>query len=154
MNDRSRATGRVSIKNKDIPKLRCVLYRMQEVRRLEDAGERQRDRRHAITRVFSGMPGSSGGVPRGLEAAMARLDEISEEYAQRLVDALDALDEAQDILNGIADMRLRVFVAMIYVDDMSAKEVQKELNLTDWKYRRVREMVEQAECMRGLEWPE
>jgi hypothetical protein len=127
---------------------------MQEVGLLEEAGERQLDRKHAITRIFSGLPGGSGGVPKGLEALMERLDQISEEYAQRLMDALDALDDAQDVLNGIADVRLRTFVMMLYVADMSPHEVQTELYLSVWKYRKVREMVEQAECMRGLEWPE
>lgn len=155
MNDRSRAAkAATTIRNRDIPKLRNVLYRMQEIPQLERAGEWQKDRRHAITRVFSGMPGSTRGVPKGLEAAMERLDEISEEYAQQLVDALDALDEAQDILNGISDKRLRTFVVMAYIGDLSAKDVQQELNLTAWKYRKVREMVEQADSMRGLEWPE
>ena len=147
MNDRGRAV-KAAIRNRDIPKLRNVLYMMQEVKRLEAAGERQLDRKEAITRVFSGLPGGGGGVPHGFDEILARLDEIGGMYAQQLNGALDALQEAQALLNDIADARLRTFVWMLYVADMSPREVREELNLSTWRFRQMREAVEQAECMK------
>lgn len=141
------------IKNRDIPLLSRVLYIMQEVCSLEKRIVWQHDRLYGITAHVTGMP-SGKGTPSGLDAAFAAISELSDEYREKVQSYIRELKNAERILNAIPSLTMRAFVIMLYVDGMSAEQVKRELNLTDWNFRRARDSIEQAEDMQSVKWRE
>lgn len=142
-----------AVKNRDIPLLSRVLYIMQEVCSLEKRIVWQHDRLYGITAHITGMPGGKG-APSGLDAAFAAISELSDEYREKVQSYIRELKNAERILNAIPSLTMRAFVIMLYVDGMSAEQVKRELNLTDWNFRRARDSIEQAEDMQSVKWRE
>lgn len=139
-------------RNRDIAVLRNVLADMQQAAMLEVAGEKMRDRMYSITRVFSGLPGGGGGPAHGLDELYGKLDETGQRYARDLSSCLESLQAAQRILDGIPDGRARVFVALLYAADAEPRRIREALYISEWKFRKWRETIEQAECMAAVDW--
>lgn len=151
MNTKHRAAEpAIRIKNRDIPKLQKVVSLMQDIRLLEERRVWLRDRMTNISLHLSGMPGS--GQPRGLDAAYAALSELESEHQELVKSYVRELKAAERLINGISNPCMRTFVTMMYLENLSPKEVRSELNLTEWGFKRARETVEQAHDMESVKW--
>ena len=107
-----------------------------------------------ITQHYSGIPGSRGGVPVGLDATFAAIAEIDEQHAEKLAEYVEDLKAAEAILNGIQSQTMRTFVEMKYVMDIPNQEIMRELNMTDYTFKLAKKAVEQAEDMAHVDWRE
>ena len=152
MNDKA-GRGPVAIRNKDIPLLTDILSTMQLVNETERRLDWQHDRMLSINQHISGMPGG-GSLPKGLEDALAKLEEAGEAHEARIREYLCELREAERVLNGIPSRSMRTFVVMKYVMDAPDAEIRRELNMTEWGFGRARRAVEQAENMASVVWRE
>ena len=141
------------IKNRDIRILDRVLYTMQAVYSLEKRKEWQNDRMYKITQTVSCMPGG-GSQPTGFDAVYAILDELNIEHCEKIRAYRRELKEAENILNGISNLKMRTFVVMLYVDQMPDIAVRRELNMTEYGFNRARNAIEQAESMKSVKWHE
>ncbi len=141
------------IRNKDIPLLARVLYIMQDVCSLEKRREWQKERMFNCTQRFNGMPNGKG-VPRGIDAALAAIDELNEEHKEQVLSYVRELKAAEKIINSISSRTMRTFVTMLYVDNLPPEQVRKELNLTEWGFRMARDSIEQAKDMESVVWRE
>lgn len=141
------------IRNRDILLMSRVFQIMQEVCRLEERIAWQKERAYNVTQRITGMPGGHGGAG-GLDAALAALDELTEQYSEQVQGYMRELRAAEEILNGIQSPSMRTFVTLLYVDNMPQAAVRRELNMTEYAFTRAREAVEQAESMADVEWRE
>ena len=144
--------GRSEIQNRDIPLLSDVLSIMQEITRLEQLQSWERDRMVHITQVLTGMP--RGGQARGLDDAVAVLDEITREHQERCKDYARQLRRAQRIINEIESRSMRTFVLMRYVMQISDAEIRRELNMSRRGFERAKKCVETAPSMAAVKWQE
>ena len=142
------------VRNKDIIILARVLYVMASVCSTERRRQWQRDRMFNITQHYSGTPGSSGGVPVGLDAAFAALSEIDEIHAEKLAEYIKDLRAAEIILNDIQSQTMRTFVEMKYVMDMPNQAIMRELNMTDYGFKQAKRSIENAVDMAHVNWSE
>ena len=142
-----------SVANRDIPLLMQIYYIMQEVESLEMRSQWQYDRLYSITKRITGMPGG-GGLPQGIDATLAALEEINEQYAEQIRTYTAQLKAAERILNGIPSETMRAFVRMYYVDRIKKADIMRELDMTEWGFNRARRSVEQADCMANVIWRE
>lgn len=140
------------IHNQDIPVLADVLSIMQTVSQIENRRGWQRDRMTHMTQVISGMPG--GGSPKGLDYAIAALDELDREQQEECMSYVRQLKKAQKILNEIESQNMRAFVVMKYVMGCSDTEIKKELNLSRRGFERAKRSVENARSMGAVRWQE
>lgn len=152
MNEQAAQKPRI-IKNRDIPLLARVLYVMQDVCSLEKRCEWQRDRMFSITQNLSGMPGGKG-MPTGFDAAFAAIDGINEEHCEQIAAYTRELKAAEKIINSIPSRTMRTFVTMLYVDQIPAATVQRELNMTRRGFENARNAIEQARDMESVVWRE
>lgn len=141
------------IKNRDIPMLARVLCVMQDICSLEKRREWQRERMYNISQRMTGMPGGKG-MPSGLDSMLAAIDGIDEEHRERIASYTRELKAAERIINGIPSRTMRTFVVMMYVDGLPPEKVRKELNMTEWGFRRARDCIEQAVDMQSVVWRE
>lgn len=141
------------IRNRDIPLLSRVLYVMQDIRSLETRQEWQRERMFHITQKITGMPGAKG-QPNGFDAAYAALDELCDEQKGRIAAYMRELKTAEKIINEIPSRTMRTFVMMMYVDEIPATIIQRELNMSRRGFENARNAVEQAESMASVQWRE
>ena len=118
------------IKNKDILLLSRVLYIMQDVCSLEKRIVWQNDRMYGVTAHITGMPGGKG-VPSGFDAAFAAISGLNEEHKAQMQTYVRELKAAERIINSIPSRTMRTFVVMLYVDDLPATVVRRELNMTE-----------------------
>lgn len=65
-----------------------------------------------------------------------------------------ALKQAENIINGIASLRMRTLVMMLYVEDIPAREVRERLNMSRRRFDAAVEAMEQAEDMAHVRWRE
>ena len=143
-----------AIRNKDCLLLHRIPCIMQDVCRLETRRQWQRDRMFGITAKLTGMPGGKGGVPSGFDAAFAALSELDAEQGQQVIEYCRELKRAERILNSIPSRSMRTFVVMRYVDDLPNAEIMRELNMTEWGFKRACDSIEQAEDMSHVKWRE
>lgn len=148
----SRRSAPRVIYNRDIPVLTDILSVMQTVGQIERRRGWQRDRMTHITQTLSGMPG--GGSPKGLDAAIAALDELDREQEEECLCYVRQLRKAQKILNGIESQNMRAFVVMKYVMGCSDSDIRRELNLTRRGFERAKSSVENARDMASVKWQE
>ena len=141
----------IVIKNRDILVLQRVIAVMQEVRALEERREWQDKRRFNIMQLLTGMPRGGTG-PTGLDAALASLDELADEQKERVKEYTRELRAAERIINGIANLNMRTFVMMMYVENIPPGKVRSELNMTEWAMKSARNAVEQARDMASVRW--
>lgn len=142
------------IRNRDIPLLSRVLFTMQDVRILEERSDWLSDRMFSITQNLSGMPSAKGGTHGGFDAAIAAIDGLNEEHREQVLSYVRELKTAEKILNSIPSRTMRTFVTMLYVENMSAVAVQRELNMTRRGFENARDAVEQAQDMASVVWRE
>lgn len=141
------------IKNRDIPLLARVLYIMQDVCSLERRCEWQCERLFHITQNLSGMPGGKG-MPTGFDTAFAAIDGINEEHREQIAAYMRELKAAEKIINSIPSRTMRTLVTMLYVENIPAATVQRELNMTRRGFENARNAIEQAENMASVVWRE
>ncbi len=141
------------VTNRDIPLLTQIYYTMQEIVSLENRSEWQNERLYSVTKRLKGMPGG-GGLPSGLDAAIAELDEMNHDYGEALQRYVHELKTAERILNGIESRTMRTFVQMFYVDNITKSKVMRELDMTEYAFERARESIEQAQDMAHVKWRE
>lgn len=141
----------IKIRNRDIFVLQDVIRVMQEVRALETRRQWQRERMTNITRHLTGMPIQHGGMG-GLDAAFAALAQLEDDHKEKVKEYICKLKAAEQIVNGIGNPFMRTFVTMMYIENLSAKMVRSELNLSEWGFKRARQAVEQAEDMGRVVW--
>ncbi len=141
------------IKNKDILLLSRVLYIMQDIYSLEKRIAWQSDRMYGVTARITGMPGGKG-VHGGFDASYAALDSLNEEHKAQMQTYVRELKAAERIINSIPYRTMRTFVVMLYVDDLPATTVRRELNMTEYGFIRAREAIEQARDMESVVWRE
>jgi hypothetical protein len=143
----------VPVRNKDIPLLSRVLYTMQDVSCTEQKRMWLQDRLWNMTQKLTGMPGGHG-VPQGLDAPLADIGEIEEQYRAELPGLCMELKEAEDILNAIPVREMKTFVTMKYVLGMTRKEIMTRLNMRRRMYDGLCACIEEAQDMAHVEWPE
>lgn len=154
MKDEGKTTQEVrKIKNKDIPLLSRVFYVMQDVCSLENRREWQRERLFSSTQHISGMP-RGGSLPSGFDSIFAVIDGINEEHKEKLVAYTRELKMAEKIINSIPSRTMRTFVTMMYIDNIPAVVVQRELNMTRRGFDNARNAVEQSADMESVVWRE
>lgn len=141
------------IRNKDLILLSRVLCIMQDVCSLEKRMAWQYDRMFGVTAHITGMPGGKG-APSGFDAAFAAISGLSEEYKERVQTYVRELKAAERIINSIPSRTMRTFVVMLYVDNLPATTVRRELNMTEYGFTRARNAVEQARDMQSVVWRE
>ena len=141
------------IVNRDIPVLTRIFYTMQDVLSLEKRSEWQQERMFSVTKRLRGMPGG-GGLPSGIDQALSEMDELNHDYGVRLKDYVHELKVAERILNGIESRTMRTFVRMVYVDNIAKSAVMRELDMTEYGYRKARENIELASDMAHVRWNE
>lgn len=139
--------------NRDIPLLTRIFYIMQDIRSLQHRTDFQSDQLTSTTKRLTGMPGG-GGLPHGFDSILAELEEMNREYGIKIEEYIRDLRKAEKILNGIRDENMRTFVRMFYVDQLAQAEVTRELELTDYQFEKARKLIEDAENMRKVDWPE
>lgn len=144
-------TQREHIRNRDIPILTRVLSAMQDVRAIDSRISWQEDRLCSLRVNLSGMP-RGGGRQGGFDAVIAELDELGERQKERMAIYMRELREAERILNGIRSPRMRTFVTMLYVEGINACTIRRELNMTEYEFRRSIRAIEQAERMESVVW--
>jgi hypothetical protein len=142
----------IRVKNRDIIKLQRVVSLMQDIRALEDRRGWQKDRMTNITQHLSFAPG--GRTPQGLDAAYASLSELEGKHRQKVKAYARELRATERILNSIENPNMRTFVVMMYVLNLTHREVRAELNMSEWGFRRAKEAVEQAKSMERVVWRE
>lgn len=138
--------------NRDIPLLTRIFYIMQDIRSLQHRSDFQADQLTSTTKRLTGMPGG-GGLPHGFDAIIGELEELNSYYGEKIEEYVKELRKAENILNGIRDQNMRTFVRMFYVDQLAQTEVIRELEMTDYQFERARRLIEEAECMRKVDWP-
>lgn len=139
------------MKNRDIPLLQSILGVMQRIRQLEMKAEWEHDRMIKVTSHLSLVRGSGHDIGDMMDDVLAKVDAIEQEHREELKAYVDKMREADRIVNeDITDDKLRAFVEMAYIDGMSAGEVKKELNLSEWEYRQTKEKIENAGCMKEV----
>lgn len=143
-----------TIRNKDIPVLSRVFYIMQAVCQTEKLRQWQKDRMFSITATLTGMPGASGGVPKGYDSAFAALSELDEAHETKIMEYSRELKRAERILNSIPSITMRTFVMMRYVLELSNNEIMRELNMTRRGFERACKCIEDAPDMAHAVWRE
>lgn len=141
------------VRNRDIPLLTRVLGIMQDVASLEKRIEWQNERMYSITAHLTGMPGGKG-TASGFDAVFAAVDGLQDEHREKVRTYVRELKRAENIINSIESASMRTFVTMLYVDDLPAEFIRKELNMTRYGFERARAAVEEAESMRQVVWRE
>lgn len=141
------------VRNQDIPLLTQIFYILKEAESVERRGEWTYERLFNITRRMTGMP-IGGGNAQGMDGTLAEVEELNRIYGDRLQECVKALKDAERILNGIESQTMRTFVQMYYIDDISKAEIMRELNMTEWKFNKARENIENAENMKKVVWKE
>lgn len=141
------------VRNQDIPLLTQIFYILKEAESVERRGEWTYERLYNITRRMTGMPIGGGNAP-GMDGTLAEVEELNRIYGDRLQECVKALKDAERILNGIESQTMRTFVQMYYIDDISKAEIMRELNMTEWKFNKARENIENAENMKKVVWKE
>lgn len=143
----------ILIKNRDIPILSRVIYAMQDARMIERRIDWQEDQLGNITVNMSGMP--RGGSPAsGFDATYAALDYLCEQHKEQLSIYMRELKEAEKIINGIKNPKMRTFVRMMYVEELPKAVVRRELNMTEYAFNKAKHAIEQAESMSAVVWRE
>lgn len=142
----------IEVNNADIIALQRVFYAMQDVCATEERRMWEEDRMLAITQRLTRMGGGSGGVPGGIDAGLAAIEEAESKHSVRLIEYKKELQRAEEILNGISNPNMRTFVVLLYVHMLPGEEVRKRLNMTDYGFKRARRMIEQAPDMASAEW--
>ena len=141
------------VRNQDIPLLTQIFYILKEAESVERRGEWTYERLFNITRRMTGMPIGGGNAP-GMDGTLAEVEELNRIYGDRLQECVKALKDAERILNGIESQTMRTFVQMYYIGDISKAEIMRELNMTEWKFNKARENIENAENMKKVVWKE
>lgn len=141
------------IANRDIPLLTRIFYTMKDIECLEKRSEWQYERMFSVTKRLRGMPGG-GGLPTGMDSALAEVDELNHEYGEKIKQYVYELKTAEKILNGIESSTMRTFVRMYYVDNIPKKEIMNDLDMTEWRFNQARESIEQADSMEAVRWHE
>lgn len=151
MTNEPRTAEDAVIKNRDIPALTRIFYTMQEIVSLERRSEWQHERLFSVTKRLRSMPGG-GGLPSGIDAVIAEVDEMNHEYGEKIRQYIYELKVAEQVLNGIRHPMMRAFVRMYYVDKVSKAEIMRELDMSEWAFRKARASIEQAERMELVRW--
>ena len=141
------------VMNRDIPLLSRVFYTMQDIVSLEKRSEWQYERMFSITKRLKAMPGG-GGLPSGLDQTYAEVEEMNHEYGEAIRQYVNELKAAERILNGIESRTMRTFVQMYYVDHIGKTEIMRELDMTEYGFKRARMCIEQAEDIPHVRWRE
>lgn len=141
------------IKNRDIPILSRVIYAMQDARIIERRIDWQADQLGNITVNMNGMPRGSGPAS-GFDATYAALDYLCEQHKEKLSMYMHELSEAEKIINGIENPKMRTFVVMMYVEELPKAVVRRELNMTEYAFNKAKHAIEQAESMKAVIWRE
>lgn len=141
------------IKNRDVVLLSRVLYIMQDVCSLEKRMVWQYERMFGTTARITGMPGGKG-KPSGFDAAFAAISGLNEDHKAQVQSYVRELKAAERIINGIPSRTMRTFVVMLYVDGLTPELVKRELNMSEWAFRRARDSIECAKDMQDVVWRE
>lgn len=127
-----------------------VLSIMQEIRRLEERKQWVGDRLINVTQHLSWTAG--GGGKHDFGDGYADLQEVEAEIDAKLSEYRQRLAKAEAVLNGIADLNMRTFVAMLYVEKFTSKRVMTELNMSRRTFENARRAIENAPDMARAQW--
>ena len=127
-----------------------VLSTMQEIRRLEERKQWVGDRLINVTQHLSWTAG--GGGKHDFGDGYADLQEVEAEIDAKLSEYRQRLAKAEAVLNGIADLNMRTFVAMLYVEKFTSKRVMTELNMSRRTFDNARRAIENAPDMARAQW--
>lgn len=141
------------IRNKDIQTLADILSLMQLVTTTEQQLDWQHERMLSLSQHLTGMPGG-GVLPKGLDDALAALEEAGEAHKEKITQYMHELREAKKVLDGIESRTMLAFVVMKYVMGIADTEIRRELNMTEWGFARARKSVEEANSMAEVIWRE
>lgn len=150
-NDRAEGTRVHIVRNRDIAILEQVKCVMQELYMAQERLDWQRAQMFKITSRYGGV-GGGRGAPRGLETAVAALEESDERYLALFVKYRDELKAADAILDGIHSRSMRTFVEMKYMYKKPNRDIMEALGMTDYAFRSAREAVERAVDMAHVQW--
>lgn len=150
-NDRAGGTRVHIVRNRDIAILEQVKYVMQELYMAQERLDWQRAQMFKITSRYGGI-GGGRGAPKGLETAVAALEECNERYLALCVRYRDELKAADAVLDGIHSRSMRAFVEMKYMYKKPNRDIMEALGMTDYAFRSAREAVERAVDMAHVKW--
>lgn len=139
------------VRNRDIAILEQVKYVMQELYMAQERLDWQRAQMFKITSRYGGI-GGGRGAPKGLETAVAALEECNERYLALCVRYRDELKAADEVLDGIHSRSMRTFVEMKYMYNEPNRDIMEALGMTDYAFRSAREAVERAVDMAHVKW--
>ena len=139
------------VRNRDIAILAQVPYVTQELLMAEGRLEYQRERMFNVTARYGGI-GGGRGAPKGLETAVAALEECNERYLALCVRYRDELKAADAVLDGIHSRSMRTFVEMKYMYKKPNRAIMKALGMTDYAFRSARAAIERAVDMAHVKW--
>lgn len=121
--------------NRDLAKLRGVRYAMAAMKSIENSLQWQRDKLlSCTTRGGDGMP-HGGGAPSGMEQGFASLSALEAERVACLQEYAERALEAERILKGIKNDRVRLFVRLFYVDDEHVDDIRRACK---WSLRKLK----------------
>ena len=139
------------VRNRDIAILEQVKCVMQELYMAQERLDWQRAQMVKITSRYGGI-GGGRGAPKGLETAVAALEECNERYLALCVRYRDELKAADAVLDGIHSRSMRTFVEMKYMYKEPNRNIMEALGMTDYAFRSAREAVERAVDMAHVKW--
>lgn len=138
------------IKNRDISVLRSVRWLDREMASICRDIQRQKDGMTRCTPRYGRTAAPGSRVMGGYEQALEALCELEERQYAILREYAGRMNRAQDVLNGIADDRIRLFVRLYYLEGMTIEEVMTEVKLTKRYFYNLRGRIERAEHMQDL----
>lgn len=141
------------VRNRDIPLLTRIYHTMKDIESLERHSDWQYERLFSVTKRLKGMPGG-GGMPSGMEAVLAEVDELNHDFGEKIKQYVYELKVAERIMNGIESRTMRTFVQMYYIDNVGKRKIMSELDMSEWRFNQARESIENAEDMASVRWRE
>lgn len=146
-----REGGSIVVNNRDIPKIEKVLCIMREMKEIEKRIDEIYERMTNTTQHLSPLP-RSGQPPAGMEIAFGKIDEWQEKSRNRMNEYMDVLEEAEEILNGIGNYKMRLMVMLKYMQNAPNREIKEALGMSEWEFRKAKECIENARDMKSIRW--
>lgn len=139
------------IRNADV----FALKEYEDAKLMLEWNRRQREyARDTMTNISARMeniPHPKGEV-NGLDAALARLAELDDAFGRDVAEYVQKTLRVRNIILKIPYDEMRSFAIARYVEKKSRAEVMACLKITEWQYREISKMLEEAPSMDAVKW--
>jgi len=122
---------------------------MREIVSLEKQVDWQRDQMVKMNQHIGNLP-RSGSQPKGYEEAFSIISEVEGQQLEKLIEYAGIIKESEKVISGIIDDETRLFVRLLYVDQLSRMRIQRVMRMSPKRMRRMREAVDMAENMENV----